>query len=93
MTAYERAHARWFARNPKARNKRKASGRQPRNHIKQPSNTNNIIRLDKARAALVKHVVPLTLSDYVNVHEHTNFKRAGVNTALPEDIIYEGWSV
>ncbi len=58
--------------------------------INNTSSTNNITRLDKARTALGKQVSPSTLSAIVNEYEHAHFKRVGINTALPEDTIYDG---
>jgi hypothetical protein len=58
--------------------------------INNTSSTTNIICWDKARTALVKHVVSPTLSVPVNEYYRTHFKRPGVNTPLPEDIINDG---
>ncbi len=90
MTAYGRAEEIWFRRYLKMPDKEKASERQLRSLIKQHLNTNNIIRLDKARTALGKQVSPSTLSAIVNEYEHAHFKRVGINTALPEDTISDG---
>jgi len=87
MKASQKAQALWFLRRLKVQDKEKASGRQPRSFAKQFSHTNNIIFLDNARPALVERVLPLTISGLVSEYEGIRFKRVGVRTPLPEDVL------